>query len=144
MAEPEVLLCDRIAEVVLADFGVTVEHDRYPRAAGKDGERAVGVSSTRAGEMPRQVNVLVVEAELQWYEAYTAEPDEFIVVDPREIEATGGALRRAFADTSGGDSNDLWYLRLTRIEYPVDPTGNKSRLEAHFTAWAHNTAALGA
>lgn len=144
MAAPETLLAERIASVVETEFGVTVEHDRFGRSTGRHGGPRVGVAVDDAGEQQRQVNNLVVTATLQWYNAYEAEPDENIVVDPRDIAATGDALRRAFADTSDGDSADLWYLRLTRIEYPVDPTGNKSRLEAHFQAWAHNTAALGA
>jgi hypothetical protein len=49
-------------------------------------------------------------------------------------------LRRAFSAESGGTGDDFWFLRLRSIEYPDDPTGNKTRLEARFTAWAHNPA----
>lgn len=136
----------RVKQVVDAEFageGYVVEDDKLPRAAGRDGVARLATYPERERESFKDVNVLEIEVVLQLYLPYTAEPDETIVVDPSVIEDIGARLRAAFQTQSDGDSGDFWYLRLAGIEYPDDPTGNKSRLEATFTARAQNAAALG-
>ena len=34
----------------------------------------------------------------------------------------------------------LWYMTVTSVDYPKDPTGNKSRFEATVRAYGQNTA----
>jgi hypothetical protein len=35
-------------------------------------------------------------------------------------------------------SADLWFLRIVGVEYPDDPTGNKTRLEARLVGQGTN------
>lgn len=142
--EPETLVRQRIADVLEAEFTaleppeITVENDKLPRAAGHDGRHRVAVYPEDTFEVPRDVNVLDIEVTLQFYMAFEPEINEDQAVDPAIIEAIAGRIRRAFAGQLSGTTNDLWFLRLQRITYPDDPTGNKTRLEARFTARAAN------
>jgi hypothetical protein len=84
--------------------------------------------------------VLEVEVVLQLYLAFEAVPDEDIQRNPSVIEGYADRLRTAFRTQSSGTTADLWFLRLTGIEYPDDPTGNKTRLEATIVGRAQNRA----
>jgi hypothetical protein len=135
-----------VKEVVEAEFaaeGYVVEDDKLPRAAGRDGAARLAVYPDRERQSFRDANVLDIAVVLQVYLPYTAEPDETIAYDPGLIEAVADRLRRAFQTESDGATEDFWFLHLTDIEYPDDPTGNRSRLEATFSACATNHAALG-
>lgn len=143
MTPPETLVRQRVQAIFASTFSAeswTAANDKLPRAAGKDGETVAACYPEEARERPGNVEVLEIPVVLQLYLAYTAEPDEFIVVDPTVIEDYGDRLRRAFNTESSGNSSDFWGLRLIRIEYPDDPTGNKSRLEAFVVGMAENPA----
>lgn len=146
MAAASTLVRARVKEVVEAEFAAenyTVEDDKLPRAAGRDGEARLACYPDREVESFQDVNVLEIEVVLQVYLAYEAVPDETIARDPAEIEAVAARLRDAFQTESNGANPDFWFLRLSNIDYPDDPTGNRTRLEARFIARAQNTAALG-
>lgn len=145
MPATEILLMERVAQIADAEFtpeGLVTEFDRLGRSAGFDGRDRMAVSVERAAERAGQVMVLEPEATLQLYLSYDATPDSTIAVDPRVIAAYADRLRAAFRQNSSGTTGDLWYVRLTRVEYPDDPTGNKSRLEATILANGNNTAAM--
>jgi hypothetical protein len=140
---PETVVRARVATVVEGAISdITVENDRLPRAAGRDGQPRVAVYPLRAWEDPRNVLTLIVPVILQFYLAYEDEPDENISRDPAEIEAVADALRRAFEDNSSGSTADMWYLRWKGCDYPPDPTGNITRLEAEIEGRAANTASV--
>lgn len=148
MAVPETLTRQRVKELFDAEFdaeGFAVENDKIGRSAGMEiasGARAA-CSPERAQPQAARMNVLEVPVVLQLYLAYEAEPDETIVVDPAVIEGYGDRIRRMFnGEASTGLDDDLWYLQLSRIEYPDDPTGNKSRLEAYISGFMGNPPAL--
>lgn len=146
MASAATLVRARVKEVVEDAFsaeGYTVENDKLPRAAGRDGSARLACYPEREVESFGDVNVLEIEVVLQVYLAYEAVPDEHIARDPADIEAIADRLRGAFQTESNGANPDFWYLRLASVEYPDDPTGNRTRLEARFTARAQNEAALG-
>lgn len=146
MAAPATLARARVKAIVETEFSpesVTVEADKLLRAAARDGRTRVACSPISEGEVPRNVNELEVSLLLQYYLPFKEKPDENYAVDPVAIEAIADRIRRAFRAQSGGTTSDMWFLRLRRIEYPDDPTGNKTRLEAQITAWCDNPAALG-
>jgi hypothetical protein len=145
MASAATSVRERVIDIVEAEFsaeGLIVTNDKLTRAAGKDGETVAAVYPEAEYERPGQVIELVVPVVLQIYMAYEAEPDETIQVDPGVIEDYGDRLREAFRTQSSGNTGDMWFLRLTRIDYPDDPTGNKSRLEAQIEGYGNNQASL--
>ena len=134
---------DRVKEVIEDTFdteGFTVSDDKLTRAAGMNGEAELAVYPELTSEDPDNVEHGVATVVLQLYCAYTAEPDETIVVDPGIIEGYADRIRTAFQSASGGNNPDLWWLRCVRIEFPDDPTGNKSRLEAIIEGHGQNRA----
>jgi len=135
----------RIKSVVEAEFaaeGWTVEDTKLLRAHGKDGLR-VGVSPVRSREDPKIVVQLNVETLLQVYLPFDWEPDDTKTVDPAQIEGYGQRIRDAFRTQSSGTTSQFWGLRVSSIDYPDDPTGNKTRLEATILGYADNTATIG-
>jgi hypothetical protein len=145
MASLSELTMDRVKEIVEATFVAadwTVEYDKLPRAAGHEGTDRLAVYPEAEREKPGQVEVLIAPVVLQIYPAYVADIDEHQQVDPRIIVRVGEELRDAFQNASGGVSSDLWFLRLLRIEYPDDPTGNRSRLEAYIEGYGNNSAGI--
>jgi hypothetical protein len=145
MASAATSVRQRVIDIVEAEFsaeGLIVTNDKLTRAAGKDGETVAAVYPEAEYERPGLVIELVVPVVLQIYMAYEAEPDETIQVDPGVIEDYGDRLREAFRTQSSGNTSEMWFLRLTRIDYPDDPTGNKSRLEAQIEGYGNNQASL--
>lgn len=143
----EEALMERVKEVIEDEFsaeGFTVEYDKIGRSAGMEIASGARVAFTPddAIENPRNVVELVVRGTLQLYMAYDAEPDETIVVDPTTIVQYAGRIRAAFKDSSSGDTDELWFCRMTGVIYPDDPTGNKSRLEARILAFGQNEAGM--
>jgi hypothetical protein len=142
MPSPATTVRNHVATVAGAALGVTVINDRLGRSAGKDGADVAAVFPESEGQKDGNINVLVVEVILAYHMAYEAEPKS-MTVDPSVIEAKADLVRRAFQTQSIGGVDDFWNLNLTEIIYPDDPTGNKTRFEARFRAFAHNPAALG-
>lgn len=145
MASAATTVRQRVIDIVEDEFtaeAITVTNDKLPRAAGKDGATVAAVYPEAEYERPGRVIELVVPVVLQIYMAYEAEPDETIAVDPTVIEGYADRLREAFRTQSSGNTGDMWFLRLQRIDYPDDPTGNKSRLEARIEGYGNNQASF--
>ena len=145
MASAATAVRQRVIDIVEDEFsaeGLIVTNDKLTRAAGKGGATAAAVYPEAEYERPGRVIELVVPVVLQIYMAYDAEPDETIQVDPGVIEDYGDRLRSAFQTQSSGNTGEMWFLRLTRIDYPDDPTGNKSRLEAQIEGHGNNLASF--
>lgn len=145
---PETLVMERVASIVDTEFdaeGFTTEYDRLGRSAGMEITEGARIAvapdpNFPVTEAPQKTLVLQVPVTLQFYLAYEAEPDETIAVDPRVITGYGHRLREAFRANSSANSPQMWFLRLISIQYPPDPTGNASRLEARITGFAENAA----
>lgn len=132
-AAPETLLAARVKSVFATEFAPeswTVKDDRLLRANGKDGVAMAAVSPDSTVEDSRNANVLVVSVTVQLYLAFDPEPDDSLVIDPNVIVGYADRFRRAIGANDNGNQTDFWYLRMPRITYPLDPTGNKTRFEA--------------
>lgn len=151
MTPPETLTRQRVKSVYASVFATEIANngwpaspadDKLPRGdlAGQGGKVRAAVYPERAYENPRNVTELICPVILQLYLPYEAEPNEYIVVDPGIVEGYAERLRVAFNDNSSGNLPELWFVRLTAVEYPDDPTGNKSRLEARIEGHAQNRA----
>lgn len=144
MTPPETALATRIKSIFATVFtaeGWTLADDRQVRAAGKDGN-AFGLYPVLSTERNQQVQELQITYIVQFYLAYNADPDEFIVVDPNVVVGYADRLRRGFTGQSSGNTADQWYLRATQTAFPADPTGNMSRFEMTVLGFATNPAAF--
>lgn len=123
--------------------GFTVENTKLLRAAGSDGRTRLATSPVTSRENDRVAVRLDVEVVLQFYLAFDATPDEDRTVDPSVIEGYADRVRTALAPSSSMATANLWGLRVTRVDFPDDPDGQKTRLEATIAGFANNKAALG-
>lgn len=146
MSATETLMRQRVKSVIEAAFsaeGWTVESTKLLRAAGRDGRNRVATSPLDSPEDSRVVVQLNVRVLLQVYLAFDDDLDENRVVDPSVIEGYADRIRTAMGAGSAGSGNDLWGLRVQRIDFPDDPTGHKTRLEATILGYGNNQAAAG-
>lgn len=135
----------RVKDIFDAEFsseGWECRDDKLLRASGHDGVTHAAVYPEAERERSGKVAQLEVPVVLQLYLGFDSELEEDKIVDPTVIEGYAHRIRKAFNTQSSGTLPDLWFVRLTRIEYPDDPTGNKTRLEAFITGYAQNDAGI--
>lgn len=142
----ETLICAAAKAIFDDEFtteGFVAGNDKLLRAAGKDGSAQAAVSANFS-EPDRNVQCqLNVEVLVQLYLAFDPTPNDSLVIDPTTIQNYGARIRSAFSPAAtSGISDELWYFTVGRIEYPDDPTGNKTRLEARVIGYADNQAAM--
>jgi hypothetical protein len=145
MAAPATLARERVTDIIETEFsaeGWSVEADRLLHANGREGADRIACYPESENEGENVVLMLKVNLRVQIYLAYEDNIDENQAVDPTLIEGYADRLRRAFGDNSSGSADDMWWVRLTNVEYPPDPTGNISRLEALVIAQCDNPASL--
>jgi hypothetical protein len=149
MASPATAARERIKDVIAAEFtaeGWTATDDKFGRSKGMGEphtEASISVTPDYERERPGRALLLDVGITVQFYLGYDAEPDETISRDSTIIEGYADRFRSQFEGAGCRvDDGDAWYLRLTNIEYPEDPTGNKTRFEALVVGQATNRAAM--
>ena len=142
-ASPYQNVAEALELVINAEFtpeGIIAQHDNLHGALGQT-RPWVGIAPSY--EQPNGRNMLALEIwlEVKYYDLWKQEIDPQASVDPRVISAKAERLRRACqnANATFGD-NQVWYFDVMRVEYPNDPTGNKSRFVATIKAWGANSA----
>jgi hypothetical protein len=140
---PETELRQRLITVATAEFkseSIVFKSDKIHDSLGHDGVAVGGVYPGPAEEENGQGLVQRTTVFIQIYTAWDKKVDPHQEVDPALIEGYAERLRRAVEDDNNGAPGDqhLWYYRITRIEYPPDPTGNITRLIATVTASSQN------
>lgn len=117
-----------------------IRDDKLHASLGSKGT-ILGVYCDRTVSSPRNRYVSEIEVVVQFYARYDLRVDPEQSVSPKVIEAFADRFRRAL-QAGGADPNtgSVWYFTLERIDYPDDPTGNKSRFEAYLRARGNNTA----
>lgn len=129
-----------VLEDVYAAEQFPVKDDYLDESLGEKGT-VIAVSVERA--VPRPGNTLVNEIQLkvQFYGKWVKKADPYQTVSGAPIEDRAHRFRTALR-TRDPRTDDVWYFSLDRIEYPRDPTGNKTRYEAYVTATGNNSALI--
>ena len=130
---------DRLKTVLAVEFapdGFSVLDDKLTRAMGRDGNY-IGISPVeeRDGE---SAHTLEAEILVQIYGYYDPQINEYQQVDPATAEGWADRLRDSLRPEAFSGDNDCWYFRVKDVEYPDDPTGNKSRVEAKVVGYGPN------
>ncbi len=103
-------------------------HDRLHESLGSD-RTVIGISPERWLPSPRNRNVKLTYLLVQFYNRYDLDIDPTQKVDPLVIADYAERLERAIqtqqASTPG--SSEIWYFDVDSVDFPQDPTGNKSR-----------------
>lgn len=116
---------------------VEVRADRLHASLG-DEEPLIGVYPAETRPEPRNKLINEIQLIVQYFGEYELKVDRNQQVDPSFIEGKAEEFRNILA--SNPRSAKVWYYDLTRLEYPIDPTGNITRFIAHLTARSDNTA----
>lgn len=122
---------------------ITARNDKLHESRGWEGVE-VGVSPIR--QVPSARNELVLETFMlvQFYGVWDKQIDPTQQVDPLLITSYADRFRtrcESVQATTPGTS-EVWFFSVQGIEFPDDPTGNKTRFEAIVKSWGDNTALL--
>jgi hypothetical protein len=145
MAAPETEARNALIAMLAAEFAAEefpIKDDKLHRSLGSKGT-ILGVYPERMVASPRDRYVSEMGLVVQFYGKYDLKVDPQQTVSP--ARSRGSRIASATpcepaiqTPTRAG----VWYFTLERVEYPDDPTGNKTRFEAHLTARGNNGALL--
>lgn len=145
ITSPLTAVRERVKAILDAEFAadqIVFEHDKLDDAVGTDGIYAAVYPDL---EEPRfgQMNVSDANVVIQLYGRWDKRVDPKQKVDPTWIETQAERIKRALQAGGSyvGQPND-WYFNISRIEFPDDPTGNKTRLVAYVTGESQNSAVI--
>lgn len=126
-----------LVEAEFAAENLVVEDDKLHESLGHEGPR-LAVYPER--ERPMGSNRLVLNTELifQFFDSYERDIDPEQAVSPAIIEEKAERFKRALQKGNSPSTGHLWYFDIEQIEYPRDPTGNKSRFVATILARSQN------
>jgi hypothetical protein len=145
MAAPETEARKALIDMLAAEFaaeGFPIKDDKVHRSAGASGT-VLGVYPNRTTSSQRDRYVSEMEMVVQLYGQYDLKVDPQQAISPSRIEEFADRFRNALRTRNPDPrSPGVWYFTLERIEYPDDPTGNKTRFEATLTARGNNGALL--
>lgn len=122
-----------------APEGLTLSLDCINEALGYDRMHA-GISPTTEIPGPDNYEVKETYVEVQFFGKWNKQVNPDQRVDPTAITDYAERFRKAMRGLLGqGGTGNLWFFDIHAIEYPRDPTGNKTRFVATICAYGNNT-----
>lgn len=140
---PETVLRHILIDALTAEFAaeaIEFGSDKLNDSLGRDGTAVGAVFPGRTTERGVDVNTAETTVYVQLFDAWKAKVDAKMVVDPDKIEEWAERVRRAAEAV--GPKAPIWFYRVQSVEFPDDPTGNKSRLLATVVATMTNPAVI--
>lgn len=121
--------------------GMLVQHDFLHAALGESGlgGARIGINPVREGPNTRTRLAWETWMEVRYYNLWNKRVDPKQAVDPRTISDLAARLMNAIASGSFTKSGRLWFFNVENLDYPNDPTDNKTRYVMTIRAWANNT-----
>lgn len=114
------------------------QHDKIHESLGTE-YVAIGISPLRQLPQPGQRNVMETFVFVQFYDVWDKQIDPEQQVNPLRITGFADRFMRAVeAAQATVGTNAVWYFDVDGINYPDDPTGNKTRFEATVRARGDN------
>lgn len=144
MAAPETTARNALISLLATVFAAEqfpIKDDRLHESLGWDGT-VIGVSPERTSSDQGNRYVSNIEILVQFYGKYNKEVDPRQTVSPSVVEGFAERFRNSLRGNADPNTGEVWYFTLERIEYPRDPTGNKTRFEAYLTAKGNNSALM--
>lgn len=141
---PETVAREALLEALRIEFAAEqfiIKDDKLHPSLG-DSRTVVGVYPERSVSNAQDKFVTQFELVVQFYAKYDLEVDREQSVSPSTIESYAERFRRSIRTGVDPKTGAVWYFDLQRINYPDDPTGNKTRFEAFMTARGNNSALL--
>jgi hypothetical protein len=132
-----------LAQILNTEFaaeGIIATHDNLHDALGRN-SREVGIAPVEDVVNTRNATANETWAEVKFYDFWKQEISPSTAVDPRVITNYAERFRRACRAAIATDPHTgvLWYFDVVRVQYPNDPTGNKSRFVATVKGYGNNS-----
>lgn len=140
MADTFSLAYAALNAVITTEFaaeGFTTVADHIHESLGHQGT-VIGISPESQNPDPKDLLVQETVILIQFYAAYNLKIDPKQQVDPRVVTGYADRFLKALKGYTPVVNDQFWYFYITTLEYPKDPTGNKSRFEARIRAYANN------
>lgn len=142
MASAFSITATALKTIIDAEFepeNITAIFDNLHEALGRF---AVAVGIAPIEDVVQNSNAVVQETwvEVKFYDLWTDEVDPGTIIDPTKITDYAERFRDACRRSQATDPRTgmVWYFDVRRIQYPNDPTGNKSRFVATIRAFGNN------
>lgn len=144
VTSPYVEAANALAAIIDAEFtdlAVVTQHDNLHESLGYMGTVA-GVAPEYERPQGNDAVVNEIYLKVKFYGMFIKDVDNQQTVDPRVAATWAERFRRAVQahNQAATGTTTLWYMSVTSVDYPKDPTGNKSRFEATVRAYGQNTA----
>lgn len=119
--------------------GFTMIFDNLHESLGRD-RVDVGIAPVEDVVAPNNAIIQETWVEVRFYGLWRQEISPETVVDPVPITAYAERFRAALKSSGAMDpgTNQVWFFDIRRIQYPNDPTGNKTRFHAQIRAFGNN------
>jgi len=144
MADAYASAATELKTIVDTEFGGdgwTAAHDKLHPSMGSDG-RVAGISpiSQRPSQRNNSVKETLILVQIYDYWSKTINP--YDQVNPLIISNIADRFERALErwQNTSTKTTDVWYFMVENVDYPEDPTGNKSRIEVTVKVVGDNTA----
>lgn len=144
MPSPFTLVAEALQEIIQNEFspeGFTAILDNLHESLGMN-RVDIGIAPVADRLMSRNANVQETWVEVRFYDLWKQEIHPTTVVDPTRITDFAERFRNAVREANRGDLGfeNAWYFSIESIDYPNDPTGNKSRFVATIRCYGTNSA----
>jgi hypothetical protein len=136
---------EQVATAIIAAFntefapeGLTMIPDRLHESLGRY-RMAAGISPDE--ERPRSAdrNTSEFYFTVQFFGLWDDTVDPGTQINPFQVTGYAERFKTALRDASFAASGDVWFFDIDRLQYPPDPTDNKSRFVATIRAYGNNT-----
>ena len=134
------IVADAVKSIFETEFsveGFTMQFDNLHEALGRD-RVAVGIAPTEERANLRDRLVQDTWVEVKFFGLWTDEISPDTIVNPTKITGYAERFRAALRTAAVTSSGQMWYFDVDRVQYPNDPTGNKSRFVATIRAFGNN------
>jgi hypothetical protein len=141
---PETIAREALIEALRMEFAAEqfpVMDDKLHASLG-EARTVLGVFPERSVSNSNDKYMTQFELVVQFYGKYNLEVNREETVSPSTIESFAERFRQSIREGVDPRTGQVWYFDLQRINYPDDPTGNKTRFEAFITARGNNSALL--
>lgn len=131
-----------LKEIIDAEFapeGLVSVLDNIHEALGLDRPR-IGIAPIEDLVNPLDAVVQETWVEVRFFDVWKKEISPETLIDPVRITDFAHRFRDAIRRHNEGlaGTDKVWYFDVRRVQYPNDPTGNKSRFVATIRAFGNN------
>lgn len=129
-----------LATIINTEFDpedLLAQHDKLHESLGRR-RPEIGISPVR--QQPQARNKLVLETTIlvQFYDLWVQEISPDTQVNPFKIAGYAERFWKAAESQQATGNNQVWYYSVESIDFPDDPTGNKTRFHATVLARGDN------